>query len=873
MPNSASLSIRLYRWLARAFPEEFRHAFAEPLNQASEEIIRDAASRRGWLGLLPVFADLLFRLSAEHLRDLSADLRYALRQLRNSPGFALTAILSLTIGIGMTTSMYSQFRSTIFRSLPAVAQPATLLTTRQSFSYPNYKALRDSSGQWQSLAAYLAPVPFALGEPGRATRVWGHLVSDNYFQLLGLHYRFSDAPAAVISHRLWKNHFASERNLPGKTIYLNGQPITVLAVAPEEFLGASPMMMAADVWIPVTAQKSIAPELASSPLEDRKVAAFHILGRLNPGLDSEQAETAMDGFLRRQEQQYNDPGKERKERRITLLPGGRLVPIRDQDLPAVSGFALVLAGLMLWIAGANVGNLLLARSAFRSQEIATRLAMGAGRSRIIRQLITESSLIAILGGIGAVAFAWWSMISSDAVLALLPEYTNLTWIFDWETYAVSAAVGLLLGILCGLAPALQASRVGLAPMLKEGAAARLRRFRWWSARNMLVFQQVAGSLALLLVTGFIVLGFARSSSTKLGFEPAGLHLVSIDPLRDGLSAEQTRQLISSLPDQLRLLPEVHAASLSLSPPFGAFGAESVTATDVSPGGKIQLSLRTEQVGAGFFETAGIPILAGRAFHPDDHRRPVPVTIVNQKMAAENWPGQHATGRTIELEGVTHEVIGVASNVRSGFAMDLVHPGAYRLTRPADFLTPGPQGVILLLRTPPGVDAAALLRRHLARTDPRITVFNSRSAAEVVQKMNHISELTMMVYGGMGLFSLILAVIGLAGVTAYAVAQRSHEIGIRVALGATRLRILRLVMREGAALVITGLVTGMAMAISLTKLLASFVDGLTQALAISTSDPLLLAGAPLLLALLTLAACYIPARRAARIDPVAALRRE
>jgi macrolide transport system ATP-binding/permease protein len=887
--QAAGAAIHAYRWLARGFPEEFQRAHGNELVQLSEDLIQHVAARQGWLGFLPfvarIFGDLMMRLIAELSAELWLNVKFALRTLRKAPGFAAVSILSLGMGIGMGTSVYSQLESTVFREVPQVSDPKGLVRFQRPAAYPDYEDYRDHSGQFSQLAAYLAPVPFVVNTGAGPERAWGHLVTAEYFSTLGVtpylgrlvgpEDKSSGLPVAVISHRYWRDKLGARRDIVGTSMRINGQAVTVIGIGPPDFLGASPMMAAGDLFLPTSMQTRVAPELGSGALTDRRVAAFQLFGRLKPGIASKEAENALDTMARNLEQQRNDPAKDRKGRRITLLPGGRLIPVRDEDLPTVTAFPAILVGLMLWIASANVATMLLARALARRKEIAVRLAVGAGRGRILRQLLTESVLLAMAGGAVGLLFAYWSNSTTEWFRPILPNYIDFQLRMSWAAAGATFLLSAVTGVLFGLAPALAATRSDIASALKSGGDTR--GFRWFSTRNLLVLQQVAGSLALLLMTGFIILGFQRSANVDLGFDTSNLYSMSLDPVRDGYSAEQAREFFEKLPAKVEQMDGVVAVSLTQSAPLNLFGGQSIVATkqdflEEAAGLRVRPT-KIEHVGKGYFETIGIPLVAGRGFRTSDERGEARVVVVNENMARNFWPSAAAVGQTVDLEGKRYEVIGVAQNVRSTFVIDEGINGAYLPVEQSAYATPSAQGVTLMVRSRPGVDVITAVRRLVSSTDPNITVFNADSLDSQVQNLLLLVKITTVVYAAVGLFGLILAAIGLAGVTAYAVVQRTKEIGIRMALGARRFDVLRLVMREGTWMVAVGTVFGFAAAYALVTTASTYISALSQVLRTSMTDPLLLAGAPLLLAGLALAACYWPARRSTRIDPLTALREE
>lgn len=814
------------------------------------------------------------------------DLRYGARMLVRSPGFTLSAAACLGIGIGLATSTFTQFQASVFKATPGVNEPDTLVSFQTPVSYPDFEEYRDQSGQFEAATALLAPVPLVLSPAtGQPERIWGHIVTPDHFRVLGVGAaagRLFDSDearpgstGAVISHRLWTTRFGSDRGLIGETVRINGQPVTILGVAGSGFLGATPMLAVADMWIPTTAHTRVAPELRGDVFRSRATRTFQVVGRLRPGITAAGAETALDALARRIEEVNGEPDRFRDGRRITLLPGGRVFPIREQDLPAVSAFPAVLVSLILIVACVNVATMLVARAAARHREIAVRLALGASRGRLVRQLLTESLLLAGLGGAAGLGFVVWYHSILGRFMAILPSQMHYDWRIDWRAFVAAMMIAGASAVCFGLAPALQATRAEIVPALKGGSIFQLRRHRWFSLRNILVVQQITASLTLLLLTAFIVVGFQRTNSIELGFEPGNLFTVSLDPVRDGYSPEQAAALFANLPDQVRRIRGVRQASLAQSSPLGLNAGQSMMAskTELSSGPQLLQSLVSERVGAGFFETLGVPVLRGRTFRETDERDEARVVVVNQTLAQQNWPRQSALGRTLELDGATYEVIGVVGDIGSGFALGRQRPCVYRPNAPGGYAAPSAQGVTLLVRAERGVDVPLLVRRELREMLPDLTVFNVSSMTEQVERTASIFRMTTAIYGGIGAFGLLLAAVGLAGVTAYSVARRTKEIGIRRALGAQNFDVMKLVLKEGVILIVVGTALGLATAFAAAQAMSTTLSAMADITRTSIHDPLLLAGAPLLLAALALLACYLPARRSLRINPVDALRAE
>ncbi|HUI56336.1 MAG TPA: ABC transporter permease [Bryobacteraceae bacterium] len=826
----------------------------------------------------------LARLRAEHGACLQ-DARYGVRMLASSPGFTFAAVTCLAIGIGLPAAIYSELRSTVFRPLPGARQVQDLVRLLRPVAFANYEEFRDHSGQFSSVAAYMGQVPIVVSDRGsEPQRVWAHIATPNYFEVLGAKAELGrvfgseeriegSAESVILSERLWRTRFGGDTAIVGRSIRINGAPVTVIGVAETDFLGASPTTSAADVWIPTTAKARIAPELAG--ITDRHIAAFDVIGRLRPGLTYAPAEQALDALQRRLEQIHNDPGKDSKERRVRLLPGGRMFPIRDEDLPRAMGFPLLLVALVLLMACSNVANMLVARGAGRRREIAVRLSLGAAPGRILRQVLTESLLLAVLGCVGGILFAFLFLKWLNTTRPMIPTYVYFDLRFDWSSFVFVVAVAAGCGLLFGLAPALRASRVDIYTGMKPYGAAGLHARPWFSLRNVLVFQQVVASMVLLLLTGFVVVGWQRAANRDVGYETARLYLLSIDPVRDGYTPERARDFFDRLPQRLRRVPGVEAVSLAQSLPLAMLSSEMMMSAkvDFAQGTRALGAIRADRVGAGFFQTVGTPLLRGREFTEHDETEEARELIVNETMARQVWPGEDPLGRPVDLEGNTWQVIGVVRDIRSAFPLAPTQPAVYRPVTPSGYALPSAHGVTVAVRVIPGFDSNRLLRREIAAIDAQLTVLEVKHMSDEVEQTLYLARFASFLYAGMGLFGLVLASVGLGSVTAYAVARRTHEIGIRLALGAGRDDVLRLILREGSAIVAAGTVVGLAGALAATRAAAAFVETLAEATRTTVTDPFLLLGAPALLATLALAACYVPAHRAMQIDPVTALRDE
>jgi predicted permease len=899
-----AIGLRLYRALARAFPYEFLTVYGEELDQITEDAIEPIWRRHGILGLARLLADLAIRIPAEYLAEFRKDVRYGCRMLAASPGFTAVALLSLSLGIAVAASAFSEMNAAVLRDLPGVPDPGRLVAMQAPASYPAFERFRQRTDLFASAFAYLAPVPFGVTLNGHTERTAGHIVSPGYFSTLGIHPvlgRFPDGDAAaasvVVSYRFWQRRLASDPSIVGKALDINGRPFTIVAVGPKDFLGAGPMVFFADLWLSTRIDPQVAPELAGDVLSRRDRKVFNVVGRLNPGVTTAHAEAELDTVARQFEQAFGEEDKNQKGFRMTLLNGGKMFPVRSQDLPMVTVLPIVLVSLVLLIACSNVANMMLARSAGRRKEVAIRLALGAGRARLIRQLLTESMLIAIGAGVLGFLLTIWFMRMASQVRMPFPMPVAYDAMPDARVLIFSFVLTLLTGMAFGLVPALQGTRPDLAAAIKEGGSVQLRRHRRLSLRNLLVLSQVAGSLSLLLVTSLLVIGFRRSVGIDVGFDPQHIFVISLDPVRDGYSGARAAVFFEKLLDRVQRLPGVAAASFTDKAPMTISGQGTLTFSSAGDG-KVTGTAAQCVVGKDYFDVLGIPILSGRGFRKEDEANQSTSVIVSEAVVRHLWNGEYAIGRRIDagdnpantkpnklagmgsfdhrvrVAGKGLEVVGVVKDVRSDIGLEKPGPAIYFPLHAADYAQPSLNGVTLMVRATPGSgDVLGAVRREIAAMDGRITPFNARGMTEQVDNVVGIMHIAVWIYGAIGFFGLILASVGLAGVTAYSVTQRSREIGIRVALGATRADVLALVMKEGMVLVCLGSAIGLVMASGATRVLSAFFSAISRTVGNGFADPVLLIGAPLLLALLALVACYVPARRSTGIDPVAALRQE
>jgi predicted permease len=894
--NAQTTALRIYRRLALAFPHEFKLVYGADMIQLGEDSVEGISKRHGAIGLVQLIADIAVRVVIEYLSEMRRDMLYAVRGLMKSPGFALVGVISLALGMGVTTSMFSKLYAQLFRSLPGAAAPQELVIAEAPVSYYYIDRYREQHGLLAGAAAFQNGVPFNVAFEGAAStkiqRVFGHLVSPDYFSVLGVQPQagrmFStdldkpgNAPVVVISDRFWRNRLNSAADAVGLTLRLNGQTATIVGIGPRDFNGALPIVPA-ELFVPVTVTAALAPELAGDALHKRDAKQFIPLMRLAPGITQESAEVGLDAITRRLDEEtvgaVNQPAsrlKNDKSRRVGLLPGGTMFPVPRALKPVVIAFYALLSGLILTIACMNLANMLLARGGARRKELAIRLAVGASRFRLVRQMMAEGVLLAIMGGAAGLVLAYWLARLASQLKLPLAFPTEFDYSPDWRALVFTFAVSIVCGLGFSIVPALQAAKQDVAPALKEGAGVELRRHRLLGMRNLLVVGQVAGSLMVLLITGFLVIGFSKTSGVHAAFDPNTMYLLSIDPVRDGYSAQKAQALFEALPDRLMRIGGVRNVALAAQPPFSLDGGtSSLTAPDSMEPSQTLKTAAKEAIGAGYFAALREPMLQGREFQSRDQgmKQALALPIVLNATAARGLFGNaNPVGRRITEEAQAYEVIGVVRDLKA--AIDTSQAVVYRPLAERDFASPPQGGMTIMVRADAGSDTMAGIRLQIADIDPNLVVFNVRTLSDYLDISKAYTRLSTTLFGGIGLFGLLLAAIGLAGVTAYSVARRRKEIGIRMALGARKGQVLRLVLLEGATLVVVGTALGFLGAMWIAKGLSAITHMFVEAFEFGADDPRLLMGAPLLLAALAMLACYIPARRSTRIDPLKTLREE
>jgi predicted permease len=803
---------------------------------------------------------------------LLQDLRYAVRQFVKRPGFTAVAVLTLALGIGATVAIFSIINAVMLRPLP-VHEPHRLVAlstattggeSTYSFSYPDYLGYRGGLGALSGLAAYDMR-EFSLRAADLAEPVLGVATSDNYFRVLGVHPakgRFYMAEAdgagnpdmvAVLSFNAWRERYDSDPGVIGKTLHLNGYPMTIIGIAPEGFTGTL-VGISPEIWVPLAA----APQLEGIPTF-LSLLRVRTVGRLAPGVSHAQAQAAL---AVRARQLAADPGTNLEiPARIDLHP---VTGLPADDRAAIVGFLALLfaiAGLVLGIASANVAGMLLARATHRRKEVAIRLSMGAGRGRLVRQLLTESILLWTLGGTAGILVSVWITELLLTFRHSLPVPVDLDLSVDLRVLGFALVLSLATGVVFGLVPALRATRTDLVTVLKGGDRRGRHRSRLQSS---FVIGQIATSLLLLITAGLLVRALQRAWTLDPGFNPDQVVIASFDFSLNGYDSPRGQELLRELRARLEATPEVESTALASAVPLGTMlhFARVELPGRPSPGGQ-GFRADMNSIFPGYFHALQISLLRGRSFTAADRQGATPVAIISETTAQRLWPEGGAIGARIQLEETSLEVVGVAADVQNRKLGEA--PGLY-VYRP--YAQDPRLNATLILRTR-GDEAAALarLRREVRALDPDAPLMTAAALRNWIGHDLLPQRIAAALTGAFGLVGLLLAAIGLYGIMAYWVGQRTHEVGVRMALGARSAHVLRLIMRQGLALVAGGVLIGIAASLAATRLLSSLLFG------VSPTDPLTFAGIAVFFTTVALLASYLPARRATRVDPMVALRAE
>jgi macrolide transport system ATP-binding/permease protein len=815
------------------------------------------------------------------------DIRFAIRMLIKAPGFSVVAFLAIALGLGVNTSIFGIINTLLMQPL-AVGHSEQLvqvytkdphLDGRAPTSFLNFVDYAKENSVFSGMAAYTF-APMGMTRGNETSNVLGLLVSGNYFDLLEIRpilgrgfFAEEDSspnghPVVVLSYNFWRK-LGADQAIVGSTITLNGRAFTVLGVAPRTFTGVD-VGVAPDLWVPMAMHGWVRPG-GNDWFDNRRALLLSMLGRLKPGVSISEAEAQLKTVARHLEEAYPDVNKERSVMLVsadTAKSQGLGGPANENATQNVSLLLLVAAGAILLIACANVANLLLARATTREREMAVRLALGASRARIIRQLLTESVILSMVGGIGGMILAYWF---GDILVSLLPA-TPFPIVLnpqpDGRVLIVALLLAVLSGIVFGLAPALHTGRADLTQTLRErasaaggGASSR------WSIRNLLVIAQIGVSLCLLIGSALFLKAFHNAQGIDPGFRTDKLAILTIDPALAGYDKPHAAQVAKSIVERIRQHPQVQSADLGSVLPLG-FGVESRT---VIPDGRDEAAQANRVMAninvttPGYFETMRVVLNHGRKFDEHDAMATAArVAIVNDTMAKRFWPGEDALGHHFRFfKGGSYEVIGVARDIKT---ISLGETPAPMVFLPLDEM---PDGGITIYAHTTGSPGPLLseIHRVVRATDVHIPITYEKTISDHMAIALWPSWMGAVILGALGFLALLLASIGVYGVMAYSVSQRQRELGIRMALGAQAGQVLQLVLRQGMMLAGIGLFLGLFAALGSTRLASTFLYG------VNPHDPLIFGGVTALLALAAFAACYFPARKALKINPIIALRSE
>ena len=817
-----------------------------------------------------------------YLGNFLEDVRYGVRQMRRSPGFTAAAILTLAMGIGANTAIFSVVDSFLLRPLP-VADPGqiTVLDSPQKqgfalplFSIPDYRDLCVQAGTvFSGMFSYLSRFD-GLSVNGKAERIRASYVSGNFFSTLGIQPaqgRFilpsegetaGADPVMVLSYNYWKGRFGGDPEIVGTKVSVDGHPVTIVGVAPEGFYGTN-VLVAQQAYLPLgMAVFGQAPDF----MANRGSRLVYVGARLQPGRSFQQAQASLDVVARRLSQQYSDTDKDLA---IEVFPELRARPIPQAGrlMVVIAGLFLGLTAIVLLLACVNVANIMLVRSTTREREMATRAALGAPRSRLVRQLLTESMLLALAGGAAGILLGY----SGSRALGSVDLHANLSfWVgLDWRVLAYALGAAILTGLIVGTVPALRAARGDLSAILRSGGRGMIGAHQ--RLRCALVVAQVGGSLMLLIIAGLFVRSLGAAQQTKLGFDPSHVLNLGMDPKEIGYSAAQNRAFYKTLIDDVRALPGVLSVSTAAAVPMGYVIKGDSLAIDgyQPPSGQPAPNVSYNVISPDYFQTMRIPMARGRTFTDADDEKAQYVAIVNEVMAKHFWPNQDPLGRhftmtrepkhSMQVVGIARDsrFLGVTLAINAHFYVPYAQHDEANSLETLQVRTAGAPELLI-----PEVE------RVVATVAPDLPVFDVETMTDALNTLAGllIFKIGAALAAAFGILGIILATVGVYGVISYVASQRTHEIGIRMALGAHSQDILRMILGQGIVIVGAGLTIGLAAAFSAAHVVRNFVT-------VSATDPLTYLIVSATLTLVAVLAGYIPARRATKVDPMVALRYE
>jgi predicted permease len=858
------------------------------LEMQAEEFIRRGmspeearlAARRRFGGVDQVKEAYRDQRGLPALESVMRDVRYSARLLGRAPGFAAIAVLTLTIGIGATTAVFTVLNRAFLQALP-VEDPGRLVAlnntapnrTFPTFSYLNYRDLRDRTRSFAGLIAYRY-APLSVSHGGINERLWGYVVTGNYFEVLGVRPaagrliapsddQTSGAhPVVVITYKFWQQRMGGSADAVGASLLANGRSFTIIGVAPQGFFGTE-VVSSPELFFPMAMLGEI--EAAAASLDDRGVEILFVVGRLRPDVSRAQAQAEVTGAALRLAEEYP---RENQEKRVVLSSTGLLGGLMRAPVLGFAGLLMIIAALVLLLACTNLANLLLARAAERRREMAVRLSLGAGRAALVRQLLTESLLLSVAaGGLGLLLALWLVQLAGQFKLPVdIPLAIDLP--IDRRVLLFNVVLSMLTGVFFGLVPALQATKADLVTALKDGGTVATRHESTW--KKALIVVQVAVSLVLLIGGGLMARALAQAQAIPLGFTPERAGEVSFDLRLQGYAPAAGREFQRQLLDRVRALPEVRYAALADMIPVDLHFARARVETDgAAPeaSGRLPLAYHN-RVTPGYFQAMETRLAEGRDFTDFDTSTSARVAIVNRAFARRIWPGQPAIGRRFRLrlneqDRQPIEVIGIAAD---GKYAGLNETAPLMVYRPLWQSYSG--STTIVVRTGGNLaNMLAAVQREVHSLDPNIPVGSARTLTERLGLSLFPARMTAWILGSFGALALVLSAIGLYGVMSYMVSTRTHEIGVRMAMGARAVDVLALILRQGLTLTGAGVITGVVLAVLLARLMRALLYG------VSSTDVLTYTGVVALLGLVSSIACFVPARRATKTDPLNALRAE
>jgi predicted permease len=820
------------------------------------------------------------------MEDLWRDLRYAFRTMRKSPMFVVFVVLTLALGIGVNTTVFAVINTLILNPLPVPdsSRLASLGAAKLAnapkpgaplpISYADLKDYQAANGVFRSFAGYTSPRGVTLESGGASQGMFTELVTGNYFSTLGLspsRGRFflpeeDSTPGthavAVMNYGTWQARFGGANDIVGKTLRLNNIVFTVIGVAPPQFIGVN-AIFGPDLWIPAAMAEQLLPNQMQSALSDRSKAAFLGMGRFKPGVSRAQAESNMAAIAANLAREYPAVNQGHT---VMVRPIGEALFASSFGASTPVLFAsaglLIVVGIVLLIACSNVANLLLARSAVRQQEMAIRLAMGASRRRLVRQLLTESVLLGFLSGVLGSFIGYAAL---HLLFGALPGSANfVTPKLDTTVFVFALLISLATGFLFGIIPAFKTSRASVAETLKEEARTTGRSRKRVTLANALLVGQVAFSFLLLVTAALFLRSIGRAYDIDPGFQAAHLAVFTTNPGQAGYTRPLTKAFYKDARERVARMPEIESVSWASNMPLWAHtvnglqveGREKRSQADT-------LATIVNTVDRGYFATAGVAIESGREFTNSDQETSTPVAIVNEKLAHDYWPRGNALGKRVQLPGEKQmrQIVGIARTANYSAWAEPPQPCVY-----VPLEQNYSDAMILYVRGK--ADPKQILmpvRREVRAAGPQILIGGTLSGREIIDRGLFQARIGVGLLSVFGFLALALASIGLYGILAYSVNQRKREIGLRMAIGAAQANVLRLILKQGMSLVVKGVLIGFAAALLVGRLLSRMLYGL------SASDPVSIAGAAAVLLAVGLLACYLPARWASRVDPLVALR--